>query len=128
MTKLNPKLLLDVIYPIGSLYFNTTGTNPSTFLGGTWQSFGDGKVLVGQDTNDTDFDTLLETGGSKTHTLSVDELPGNVISTTTTGSNSDGYIMRGGYTPNGTYNVGGSGNAHSIMQPYIIVSMWVRTA
>ena len=128
MTKLNPKLLLDSIYPIGSLYINTTGTNPSTFLGGTWQSFGAGKVLVGQDTNDTDFDTLLETGGEKTVQLTTDNLASNVISTSTTGSNADGYIMRGGYTASGTYNIGGIGAPHNNLQPYIVVSMWVRTA
>jgi len=52
--KLNPKLLLDILYPIGSIYINTTGVNPETFLGGTWTSFGTGRCLVGQDTSQTD--------------------------------------------------------------------------
>lgn len=34
-----------------------------------------GKVPVGQDTSDTSFDTLGETGGEKTHTLVNNELP-----------------------------------------------------
>ena len=35
---------------------------------GTW-AFGAGKVPVGIDSSDTDFDTAEETGGAKTHTL-----------------------------------------------------------
>jgi len=69
---------LQAIYPVGSVYINAAvNTNPSTLLGfGTWVSVGDGKVLVNQNTSDTDFDVLGETGGSKssvaahTHTYS----------------------------------------------------------
>jgi len=69
---------LQAMYPVGSVYINATvNTNPATLLGfGTWVTVGDGKVLVNQDTGDTDFDVLSETGGSKssvaahTHTFS----------------------------------------------------------
>lgn len=120
--------LLDIQYPIGKteLFYDTL--DHSNHLGFTWERTSVGKVPVGIDSNDTDFDTIGETGGSKTHTLSLDELPGNLISTTTTGSNSDGYIMRGGYSPNGNYNVGGSGYAHSIMQPYQVFAIWKRVS
>ena len=58
---------LQAIYPVGSVYINATvATNPATLLGfGTWVTVGDGKVLTNQDTADTDFDVLGETGGSK---------------------------------------------------------------
>ena len=58
---------LQAIYPVGSVYINATvSTNPSTLLGfGTWVTVGDGKVIVNQDTGDTSFDVLGETGGSK---------------------------------------------------------------
>lgn len=70
---------LQAMYPVGSVYINASSTtNPSSLLGfGTWVSVGDGKVLVNQDTTDTDFDVLGETGGSKssvsshTHTFSA---------------------------------------------------------
>ena len=58
---------LQAVYPIGSIYVNAAvDTNPSTLLGfGTWVAFGSGRVMVGQDTADTSFDVLEETGGSK---------------------------------------------------------------
>lgn len=40
-------------------------------LPGTWQAWGAGRVPVGVDTTDTDFDTAEETGGSKTHSLNL---------------------------------------------------------
>lgn len=125
MTKLNPKLLLDVIYPIGSVYINTTGTNPSTFLGGTWQSFGAGRVLVGQDTSDTDFDTLLETGGSK-ELQRHNHLMGNSAGAGT----SSAWGMPSEYNSNmgEVYtNEAGTGNSGNL-QPYIVVAIWRRTA
>ena len=58
---------LQAMYPVGSVYINATvATSPATLLGfGTWVSVGDGKVLVNQDTGDTSFDVIGETGGSK---------------------------------------------------------------
>lgn len=58
---------LQAVYPVGSIYINAaSATNPATLLGfGTWAEFGSGRVLVGQNTSDTLFDTLEETGGSK---------------------------------------------------------------
>lgn len=54
-------------FPIGSVFIGVVSTNPGTLLGyGTWSSFGAGKVLVGLDSGDTDFDTVEETGGAKT--------------------------------------------------------------
>ena len=54
-------------YPVGSIYMNATvATNPATLLGfGTWVAFGAGKVPVGINSGDSDFDTVEETGGSK---------------------------------------------------------------
>lgn len=54
-------------YPVGSVYINAaSGTNPSSLLGfGTWEAFGAGQVMVGLDSTDTEFDTVLETGGEK---------------------------------------------------------------
>ncbi len=59
---------LQSLYPVGSIYINAAvSTNPATLLGfGTWEAFGAGKVLVGLNGSDTDFDTLEETGGAKT--------------------------------------------------------------
>lgn len=56
--------------PVGSIHVSVDSTNPATTLGyGTWAAFGTGRVLVGVDTGDTDFDTVMETGGSKTLTI-----------------------------------------------------------
>ena len=53
------------MFPIGALYMTATDTNPGTFLGGTWERWGSGRVPVGYDANDSDFDVAEKTGGSK---------------------------------------------------------------
>ena len=59
-------------YPIGSIFTAVVSTDPATLLGyGTWAAFGAGKVLVGRDSGDTDFDTAEETGGAKTKAISA---------------------------------------------------------
>ena len=37
------------VYPIGSIYLSTNGTNPAELFGGTWESIGSGRVLQGAD-------------------------------------------------------------------------------
>lgn len=78
------------IYPVGSLYFSTTSTNPGSFLGGTWQRYGNGKAIVGVDENDTSFNSANKTGGEKSHVLTIAELASHTHSyaksSSTTGS------------------------------------------
>jgi len=63
-------------WPVGSVFISTVSTNPATLLGfGTWAAFGAGRVMVGLDSGDIDFDTEEETGGAKTHTLTSAEMP-----------------------------------------------------
>jgi len=54
-------------FPVGSVFISVVATDPNTLLGyGTWAAIGAGKVLVGLDSGDSDFDTVEEVGGSKT--------------------------------------------------------------
>lgn len=135
---LNDAAILQVLaaaYPIGSIYVNAgVDTNPATLLGfGTWTAFGAGKVMVGLDSGDAGFDTLEETGGSKTvsiaHTHDVNG---------TTSAPSAGAGVTAGATSSPTSNhthsfsvTSGAMSANStpsIVQPYIVVQMWKRTA
>lgn len=63
--------LLAAVYPVGAIYMSVDSTNPGTLFGGTWTSWGAGKVPVGINTSDTDFDTVEKTGGNKTVTLTA---------------------------------------------------------
>jgi len=62
-------------FPVGSIFVSAVATDPATLLGyGTWQQVGAGRVLVGIDTLDANFDVALETGGAKTHPHGVGSL------------------------------------------------------
>ena len=52
---------------MGSIYLSTKSTNPSILFGGTWVSWGSGRVPVGVNTGDSNFNTVEKTGGSKSH-------------------------------------------------------------
>ncbi len=67
-------------YPVGSIYMTTnssenTAAKMASVHGGTWEVYGQGKTLVGYDSNDADFNTINKTGGAKTTTLAVANLP-----------------------------------------------------
>ena len=130
------KALRDIFYPIGAIYQSTVNTDPSSFIGGTWERFGNGRVLVGVDEADSVFSTPNKTGGAKTHTLTIAEIPshthGQVVTANNTGSairrdhDSDGSSSE--YPQGVTTQPTGGGESHNNLQPYITVYMWRRTA
>ena len=132
---------LDSIYPIGAIYTAITSGSPATVFGGQWQSFGQGRVMVGHDdaaSPDTDFvasstdGSSVLVGGAKTHTLSIAEMPshthGFTAHLTTSGDNDrgGGGVLTSSQT--GTTAATGGGGAHNNLQPYVVVYMWKRTA
>lgn len=63
-------------FPVGSVFISVVETNPATLLGyGSWSAIATGRMLVGIDTGDTDFDVVEETGGAKTKTIAQANLP-----------------------------------------------------
>ncbi len=128
--------ILNMIYPVGSIFMSATITTAAavgTALGGTWVAWGAGRVPVGVDTSQTEFNTVEKTGGEKTHTLTENEMPahthtfgvgsqGRAQSQT---SGSSGYAWNAGSRD--TSSAGG-GAAHNNLQPYITCYMYKRTA
>ena len=124
-------------YPVGSIYTSILTTNPATLLGmGTWSAFGGGRVLVGQISSDSDFNLAEETGGAKTdsHTLTTSEIPAHTHYSgwrTGTGDGSAGQygtLHEGPSSVNTGSTGGGAAHTHDIVQPYIVVYFWKRTA
>jgi microcystin-dependent protein len=67
---------INSIYPVGSIHISVNNTNPGTTLPGTtWIAWGSGRVPVGVNISDTDFNSVEKTGGFKTHTLNESEIP-----------------------------------------------------
>ena len=131
----------DVAYPVGSIFTTTVAYANSAAVvaaigGTTWTAFGAGKVLVGVDTSDSDFNTVEETGGAKTdsHTLTTDEIPSHrhQISHTNQGDAFGGTpavsVQSGSPNKYTEYTGGGSAHTHDVVQPYITVYFWKRTA
>lgn len=133
-----------LLHPVGCIYTSVNSTNPATSLGfGTWTAFGAGRVPVGYDSGQTEFDTDEETGGAKTVTLTSTEMPAHTHNGPATG---DGNMVGGGSGGSGasirigdgsmgyrvysspTTGSTGGGGAHNNLQPYIVVRMWKRTA
>ena len=126
----------NALYPIGSIYTNAVvSTNPSTLLGfGTWVEFATGRVLVGVDTGQSEFDSLGETGGEKTHILTTAEMPSHSHTAPTyNGVGGGGYEVPAtnygyDYIAGAPTSSTGGGGAHNNLQPYITVYMWRRIA
>ena len=117
--------------------FDIIGTTYGTGDGSTTFNLPNlkGKVVVGQDSNDTDFDTLGETGGEKTHTLITEEIPSHSHDGlkniqyvyTGSGTNGAGVALNTGTNDARitTYNAGG-GQAHNNLQPYIVLNYIIK--
>ncbi len=143
-------------WPVGSVFIAVVSTSPATLLGGgTWVAFGAGRVLVGLDSGDTDFDAAEETGGAKTVTLTAAQsglpqhthtqnshvhnqtrLPtatggvtGFTVDTSMSGTPATTGVDTGAATAvNQNAGPTNAAEAHSNMPPYIVVYMWKRTA
>lgn len=131
----DPALILQYVYPVGSIYMSVNNVSPQSFVGGTWSAWGTGRVPVAVDTGQTEFNTVEKTGGAKTHTLTVDEMPSHThrtgIQPDKAGNYNDGgssaYVLFDQTSGKETTTTGGS-QAHNNIQPYITCYMWKRTA
>lgn len=150
------KNLLDIIYPIGSIYTSTNSTNPKNIWGGEWSPI-EGQFLLGASSTYS----AGTTGGAATVTLTTEQMPAhdhgwktltgtvwNIPGQSATQEFSFSGILSSankreghGYTVNTTtandgfvvnashqHNTVGSGQAHDNMPPYLAVYMWKRTS
>lgn len=143
-------------FPVGAVFIAVVATDPATLLGyGTWSAFGAGRVLVGLNAADPDFDTAEETGGAKTITLTGaqsgiaqhthtqnahdhaitqlrDATTGgattNIALTADTSSTLGTKVTGSATAVNQNAGPANAAEAHSNVQPYIVVYMWKRTA
>lgn len=115
----------------GSTFDASTYADLNTLLGGNTLPNLKGRVPVGVDSSQTEFDTLGETGGAKTHTLTESELPAHNheirSSNWQTGGGSGGMgnstdQQHWGYTEDT-----GGGGAHNNLQPYIAINFIIKT-
>lgn len=148
--------LLNLIYPVGSIYMSVNNVSPQVFLGGTWSPI-KGRFLLGQGQNDGNTTEywgsypansnnfpVKEMGGEARHTLSVEEMPNHnhplTASYTFDQTHSHGggtyasSVAEGANPSGGTYSASdriasaGSGYSHNNMPPYYVCYMWERTA
>jgi microcystin-dependent protein len=88
-----------------------------------------GSVPVGLDASQTEFDTLAEADGHKTHALSIAELAAHTHSYSVS-DNVAGAGGGGGPRANnvaGTTGSTGSGTAHNNLQPYLVMNYIIKT-
>lgn len=144
--------LFDFFHPVGSYYFNgAVTTSPVTLFGssGTWVAVA-GVGIMGYDAGQTEFNTLLKTGGEKTHLLTGAESGEKGHNHTQDPHNHFAYNYNQGQSivradGNGSGQAGGgtigsttatnqavatsdASQAHNNLQPYEVAAMWRRTA
>ena len=138
---INENLLKE--YPIGSIYISTNSQNPSEYIGGEWENFGQGKTLVGIDSSDSDFSPVEKTGGQKQIKLKTGNLPARAaVSTEMTRhvGNLSGIkwgnivVNAGEFALSSVYDLNTVGEniqyetPISILQPYVVTYMWKRVS
>ena len=130
-------------FAIGGVYLNITGVNPAAeLLYGTWVEIAAGKMLVGYDPADSDFNAAEKTGGGKSKNLQHSH------GVTATGYLNGEYTNQWGFegrigdpynnppgatTNNSNVTASGStdaqlGATQDVLNPYFVVHVWKRTA
>ena len=121
--------LIDFFYPVGSYYETSDSSfDPNVTWGGTWVLEADGLVHIGAGNRYP----VGDTGGEETHMLTVNEMPAHAHNT------KGEYVYYGSGSSTGTILLWANGSAavqqtggnvpHNIMQPYVAVNRWHRTA
>ena len=126
-------LILEAVYPVGSIYMSVNSTSPATLFGGTWVQIEDRFLLAAGTTYKAG-----ATGGEVTHTLTTSEMPihnhavfypnaeaadHSAPVNYPDGPSDSTYFAVGSYTSRE-----GGGEAHNNMPPYLAVYIWKRTA
>lgn len=128
-------MIIDLIYPIGSIYMTVSDTNPfETIKFGVWEKIENRFLLASSNIHMNG-----ETGGEENHTLSINEMPkhshkmkydsiGWTALRQSSGTN--GILENNASSYDGQYSTEevGNGNAHNNMPPYLAVNMWKRIA
>lgn len=120
--------ILDCFFSVGCIIVRYDHADPNTmFPGTTWVRISNRFLWAVDGSGDIGL-----TGGEKTHTLTVNELPshshGSVYSQHATGTKDKAwYTTSGTSVAYGAVATGG-GAAHNNMPPYVQVSIWRRTA
>ena len=128
--------ILNLVYPIGSIYITVNSTSPAVLFGGSWTQLTD-TFLYASTTADTSATTAPSGQGEATHTLTVNEMPahdhdselryhhygagGSAHNRSTWEEGADNS------TNNFMTGSRGGGAAHNNMPPYMKVYMWKRT-
>lgn len=133
--------LLDMIYPVGSIYMSSNQIEPSTIFGGVWERIQDQFLLSAGSTY-----AAGSTGGEATHTLTTAEMPSHRHNGIYANGDGAYEFVYGATNTSVTSNLApyttvgsggafhfitaftGSGSAHNNMPPYLVVYMWKRTA
>ncbi len=128
-------VILAYAYPIGSVYINySDNTNPATLLGfGTWSALQNNFLIGAGGTY-----AAGTTGGATTHTLTAGEIPSLTYTIAGTGpaggatgtrlANINASNNGGDVTATAAITTNAGGGSHSILNPYVAVYMWRRTA
>jgi|GEM_PF-1085550 len=136
------------MYPVGSVYITYNNVNPGTFLGGTWERFGQGRTLVGEGTGNDgstsmSFTTAGDTGGkyksTHYHVTSFGWDMNSFYAGKPDGAKNGDYnrtsVIPNGYIVNANSSATSQSRLNwtddrtiSNVQPYIVVFFWRRTA
>lgn len=115
--------LLDIIYPVGSIYFSYKNTSPAEIIGGSWTQI-NGYFIRGA--ND------VSIGGSNTHRLTINEMPSHTHDIYgwewLSGSTYKAMSAQSSVNYAKTTTATGGGKAHNNMPLYQDLYIWRRTA
>lgn len=142
--KANTNDIVDMIYPVGSIYLSVNDVDPTALFGGKWERIKDRFLLASGGSYSTG-----ATGGEANHALTEDELPkvegtfslrpyggnaGLITSSSGAFTHALGEQTVGSVATNTSTTASertvkmsiGGGQAHNNMPPYLAINVWKR--